>query len=343
MALELFSDKPENLDYREFTPGPVATGDVIIATEFGAIKHGTEFFLFSGKSPFTNLEFDMNQRMFVPSVKEEGPFVYRPGNMAVGTITEIGSGVTEFAEGDKVYCYSSLKQSITINAAKIKKLPKEMSASDAVCTDPSWFAFGAVRDARVRVGDTAVVVGLGAIGLLAVQFLKLSGCVEILAFDPIEKRRKLAEKFGATFTADPLAEDAGVATHRHLGRGADVALEISGSYAGLQSAMKSVAMCGRVVTVGFYKGNPAAIQLSMEWHHNRLELISSMPDWENPDRDYPLWDKARLQNTIIRLFCEKKLSSQGIVDPLVDFSKAKDAYLEVYKNPNSSVKLGVTF
>ncbi len=68
---------------------------------------------------------------------------------------------------------------------QIHILPKTMSPQEAVCLDPAHFALAAVRDANVRIGTKVAIFGLGAIGLIAVQMVKLSGAELVFASDPL--------------------------------------------------------------------------------------------------------------------------------------------------------------
>jgi threonine dehydrogenase-like Zn-dependent dehydrogenase len=344
MPRELFVDKPRHLVIQEYEDLPLQATQVRIRTEFSAIKHGTEFHLFSGKSPFASMMFDEHLRMFVERSSDAPAQSYMyPGNISVGSIIEVGSAVRDFQVGERVYTYAPIRQTITKNSQEIHPLPAQMNASDAVCTDPAFFALAAVRDAKVSVGDNVVLFGLGAIGLFCIQLLHLAGCLEIIAVDPIPKRRDLAMRFGATLVLDPDSEDIGQEIHRYLKQGADIAIEGSGSYRALHDAMRSVQMCGRVVTFGYYKGTAADLALGAEWHHNRLTLVSSMPVWNNPFRDHPLWNEQRLKAAVRRMFVQKLLTSDGIVDPIVDFENTPEAYLDIYHNPEQAIKLGVRY
>ena len=69
-------------------------------------------------------------------------------------------------------------------------------------------AVNSVRDSQVRFGDAVAVVGLGAIGLLTVKVAALAGADVIFAVDPLPKRRKLAQDYGAHHVIDPFAGDA---------------------------------------------------------------------------------------------------------------------------------------
>ncbi|GHO83191.1 zinc-dependent alcohol dehydrogenase [Dictyobacter formicarum] len=343
----LYVDKPESVVVLEEQEADLQANQVRIQTEFAAIKHGTEFHLFSGKSPHAEQRFDADLRLFVPVSEQERSQASgrrsSVGNMAVGCVIEIGKAVTKVKPGDRVYCYGPAWELLTKEETDVEPLFEPMSPQDAVCLDPALYAFTAVRDARARLGDTAVVFGLGAIGLFVVQMLKMSGCLHVVAVDPIEKRRTLAERYGANLTLDPTQCDVGLEVRKVLGQGADIAIEASGHYKALSGAMRAVRNCGRIVTLGYYKGRDSELELGAEWHHNRLELIGSMPVWDNPLRDYPLWDNERISRTLIELFRQKRLISDGIVDPIVDFEDAAAAFLAIYRNPANAIKLGIRF
>ncbi|MBX3052082.1 MAG: zinc-binding alcohol dehydrogenase [Caldilineaceae bacterium] len=348
MPRGLFVDAPQHAVLAEYTDGPLQPGQVRFRTEFAAVKHGTMFHIFSGESPFQEQRFDPALRLFVPAPADApnaapgfvGQFI---GNMAVGAVTEVGADVAGFQPGDRVYGYGPVAESVTKAAAALHHLPPELAPADAVCLDPALYAYGAVRDARVTLGDIVAVSGMGAIGLCVVQLLARAGCAEIVAVDPLPKRRALAERLGATATIDPAAEDGGLAVRRLLGRPADVAIEASGSYPALYGAMRSVGQCARIVTLGYYKGEHSHLPLGAEWHHNRLELISSMPVWDNPSREAPQWDLARLEVTVVEFFRRGWLTSQGIAEPIVPFAQAADAFLHTFQDPTDAIKLCINF
>lgn len=347
MPRGLFMETPERLYIAEYEEPVLKSNEVRIRSEFSAIKHGTDLFWLSGKTPFHKMDFDSKLRLFVNKTAED-PSQARPfGNMTVGTVVEVGSEVTKFKVGDKVYTYGPIAETVIgYEDHYTEHLVPPMNASDAVCMDPAFYAFAAVRDASVKVGDNVVVFGLGSIGMFVVQLLKLSGCMDIIAVDPIQKRRELAQQHGATLTLDPTQCDVALAVREHLtrdGAGADIAIVASGSYKALQESLRSVQNCGTIVSLGYYHGQGHDLSLGQEWHHNRLTLISSMPVWGNPVRDYPLWNNDRMEVALRQMFQRGLLSSENLVDPVVDFEDAAEAILNVYRNPNDSIKLAVRY
>lgn len=346
MPRGLFVPQAEQIEFREYQDGVLQPNQVRIRTEFAAIKHGTLFHLFGGKSPFEHQRFDANLRLFVERGADDGSgglagrYV---GDMAVGRVDSIGDDVRRLQPGDRVYCYGAIAETLTKVESEVQAADPTLSDQDLVCLDPALYAFGAVRDARVGLGSNVVQFGLGAIGLCAVQMLKQSGCLNVIAVDPIAKRRELAAELGADLVLDPTETDVALAVRERLGSGADIALETSGNYHALHEAMRAVRNCARIVTLGYSKGAASPLEFGAEWHHNRLELISSMPVWDNPGREYPIWDLDRLKRTVVALFKAGLLTSRGLVDPVVDFDDAARAFLETYRDPTDAIKLGVQF
>lgn len=346
MPRGLFVPQAEQIELRHYDEAPLQPHQVRIRTEFAAIKHGTLFHLFGGKSPFEHQRFDSALRLFVErdaGDKSGGLAGRYVGDMATGRVVEVGDAVTQIQPGARVYCYGAVAETLTKAEHEVLLADPALSPQDIVCLDPALFALGAVRDARVGLGNHVVQFGLGAIGLCAVQMLKQSGCLDVIAVDPIAKRRDLAAELGADLVLDPTTTDVALAVRERLGVGADVAVETSGSYRALHEAMRAVRNSARIVTLGYYKGPGSTLQLGAEWHHNRLELISSMPVWDNPMREHPVWDLDRLKRTVVELFKQGLLTSRGIVDPIVDFEDAAQAFMATYRNPSEAIKLGVQF
>ena len=129
-------------------------------------------------------------------------------------------------------------------------IPSLLTTSDVLGT--GWFAADA---ANVKPGSTVVVVGDGAVGLLAVLSAKQMGAGRIIAMSRHESRQKLAREFGAT---DIVTErgDEGVARIKELtdGIGADAVLECVGTHDSMMQAINSTRPGGSVGYVGVPHG-----------------------------------------------------------------------------------------
>ncbi len=157
-------------------------------------------------------------------------------------------------------------------------------------------ALNGVHDARIRMGDLVVVFGLGVPGQIVLQAARASGAT-VVGVDPVASRRAMAERLGADRTLDPTAAPiSDVIKGETGGRGADICIEVSGAPAALAEAMRTVAYASRVVAMGFFQGEARGLHLGDEFHHNRIELISSQISGVAPDASHR-WSKLRLWQT----------------------------------------------
>jgi L-iditol 2-dehydrogenase len=112
-------------------------------------------------------------------------------------------------------------------------------------------AVHAVGLTPVKLGDTAVVVGSGMIGLLVVQALRLAGCNRVIAIDLDERRLRLAAELGAEVCLNAGKPDVASAVRDYTsGRGADVAMEVVGNTQALQTALASLRKGGILTLIG---------------------------------------------------------------------------------------------
>jgi L-iditol 2-dehydrogenase len=117
--------------------------------------------------------------------------------------------------------------------------------------EPVAVAVHAVGLSGVRLGDTAVVVGAGVIGLFLVQALRAAGCGRIIAVDLDQKKLDLACKLGADEGLRPdQADIAAEVMQRTGGRGADVSLEAVGIAPTVQLAVACLRKGGQMTLVG---------------------------------------------------------------------------------------------
>ncbi len=131
------------------------------------------------------------------------------------------------------------------------RLPAGMSFEHAAMVEPVAVAVHAVSLTPLAVGDTALVVGAGMIGLCLVQVLRAAGCVRVLAVDVQADKRALARRLGADAALDPREADvAGTVAADTGGRGADVAFEAVGIGDTLRTAILSVRRGATVTIVG---------------------------------------------------------------------------------------------
>src|SRR4029079_11177023 len=96
------------------------------------------------------------------------------------------------------------------------------------------------------------------------------------------------------------------------GRGADVCLEVSGSYHALHEAVRSVAYSSRVCVAGFMQGEGAGLRVGEEFHHNRVALVGSQISGVAPALQHR-WNYDRLARTAIQLASDKRLNVTDLI------------------------------
>lgn len=225
------------------------------------------------------------------------------GHEAVGTVVEVGAGVSGLVKGDRVLasCISAcgicrfcrdgsygqclggggwilghLVDGVQAEYARIPfadlstyKLPSQVPNEAAVLLAdilPTSYEVG-VLNGRVRPGDTVVVVGTGPIGLAAILTARLFSPAHIVAIDKAESRLQAAKVFGADITV--LADKDPLAAVRELtgGLGADVVMEAVGTPGTFELCAALVRPGGHVANIGVH-GKPATLHLEDLWIRN---------------------------------------------------------------------------
>src|SRR5829696_6362858 len=340
MPNELIALEPRKPVMREYEEQEVRMRQLRIRTEFASPKHGSEMVGYRNE-PSARMAYDPEWGCMVPNPTDEGPRNFPLGNMAVGVVTEVGSEVTRFGVGERVFGHLPIRETQTVDEEAVDPLPEGLEAEGVVCLDPAVMAL-AMRDAAIRLGDQVAVFGLGAIGLMAVQLARLAGADRVIGVDPIEARRSVAKALGADVVLDPLADagDAGMAIKRMSGaprsevelpdgarvlggywevptqfgqRGVDVAIEASGSVPALHHAIRATRFGGTICMISYYGGDAAA------------------------------WTLERLVEVALGWLTSGRLRTEGIVTPIVPFEESVEAYHEIDEHPERSIKLGISF
>jgi threonine dehydrogenase-like Zn-dependent dehydrogenase len=352
LGLNLLLERGRELVLADEPSPPLRAGEVRLRTLASGISHGTELSLYRGSSPFAARVFDRELRAFVPA-NGDTAFPLRLGYELIAEVAEVADGVNGLRVGDVVHAGAPHGEEAVLDVAAARAstypliaLPPELPHERALFASVGAVALQAVHDGRPHVGDHVAVVGLGAIGLLTVQLARLAGAGRVTAIDLDAPRRELALELGADDALDPRSEPdgTGVALKRRAGgRGADVVIETSGADAGLQDAIACAGLGGKVVAVGFYQGGAPALRLGEEWHHNRLDMVSSMGAWGAPHRGYPAWDRRRLMETVVGLLASGRLAVDGLPTRSFPFQHAVEAYAWLDQNPNEAVKVALTY
>lgn len=349
MPQELRLKGPRELAHTTYAEAPLQPDEIRARAVLSGISHGTEMNLYRGTAPFHDQHFDTDLRLFLPG-SDKIAYLTHLGYEWVGRVTEVGTRVDHLQVGDLVHAPLPHRETHTFTPTyrpdwgRIEPLPEGITPDDAIVLALAGVALQTVHDAHIKTGDRVAIFGLGAIGLLAVQLARINGAAWIDAVDPIRLRRELAVTYGADQVLDPNTDDVGYAIKSaSTQRGADVAIEVSGHYAALHEAIRSVRKAGVVVAGGYYQGGGTALRLGEEWHHNRVTMLSSMAVWDCPHRDYPAWDRKRVHATVTDLMAQGRLNTAGIITHRVPFEQASEAYELIEQHADETVKVVLTY
>ena len=211
----------------------------------------------------------------------DGDYPFNPGHEWVGSIVAAGDGVERLTVGDRVYgdTYAGYAEYATIaadpNGLSSGALPLgDLAVERAVFVEPLADCLHAVHDqGRVAPGERVVVVGAGSMGLQMVAAATDAGA-EVLAVEPREDRRAIAERFGASATAPP---DGWTRKAREWagGAGPAVVLLTVGHPALAAESIEACGAGGRVVLfAGFGDEGTGAVDLN-RLHYKEISLVGS--------------------------------------------------------------------
>jgi len=224
------------------------------------------------------------------------------GHEYVGTVIAVGAAVADVAVGDRVLgCFQTAcgrcffcrrgwfhkcehsrtfghgatlgslqgtqaEQALIPNADLVlRKVPEDMSDDVALFAgDVMGTGYHAVVDAGLRPGEVAAVLGLGPVGLCAVQAALAVGAAEVIAVDSVPERLAMAQSFGAR--AVHLSEGDPRAAAREVtdGRGVDVCIDAVGDPRALDLALRLTRQLGTVQAVGVY-AERCEVHMGLVW------------------------------------------------------------------------------
>jgi (R,R)-butanediol dehydrogenase/meso-butanediol dehydrogenase/diacetyl reductase len=141
-------------------------------------------------------------------------------------------------------------------ASHVIRLPDNVSSEEAALVEPASVALHAVRRSRVETGENVAVLGVGTVGLLAMQAAKTRGA-RTIAVDTRQMSLDLAAELGADFTVNSASDDAEQALLDLTdGVGPDVVIDAAGTKDTPELTIKWVRRAGRAVLVAIYTTVP---------------------------------------------------------------------------------------
>lgn len=247
----------------------------------------------------------------------KGPDKWLPhllGHEGGGTVLEVGPEVRQVKPGDRVVahwrpgrgiesrgptygwrggkanagCITTFNQFAVISENRLTPVPLDTDFEVcALLADTLTTGFGVItNDAKVRVGESVVIVGCGGIGLGVVLGAKLAGAYPIIAVDLHDHKLAKARQFGATHTINSAQTDFVPAVEELLKGKADVVIDGTGQPAVLEKLFHLAARAGRCVGFGVMPQDRKISINTLPLHFGRL-LTGSEGGASEPAEDIP--------------------------------------------------------
>lgn len=311
-------------EFLEFEYPQITDDQVLVKIEFSTISSGTERANLTG-------ELNVNSKKPTPEVAK---FPRRGGYSSAGEVIEVGKNVTDFAVGDRVtLSWSHHQRYIAMDPQNLCKIEDDsISYSEASLLHIATFPMAAVRKCRLEIGESAIVMGLGVLGLLAVQLLHIGGAVPVIAVDPIAKKREDALRFGADYAFDPFDPDFAAKVKEVTHGGANVGIEVTGNGAGLNGILDCMAMMGRVALLGCTRNSDFTVDYYRKVHGNGVSLIGAHTDArpKNESAAY-YWTTHDDIYSMLKLISGGRLDLKQMVDEIHSPTEAPEVYARLVK------------
>ncbi|MEH3037660.1 MAG: alcohol dehydrogenase family protein [Sphingomonas adhaesiva] len=342
-ALRYFGERDIRYDAMD-DPTPLGAGDAIVRMDACSIC-GSDLHIYHGHGFSEDVGFCV-------------------GHEAVGEVVEIGRGVRQLKVGDKVMvpaavgcgacrsclagdvihcandaggCYglSAALQGVQAEAFRVPAadsnawlIPEGISTEQALMmTDAMATAWFGARNADIRPGTDVAVIGLGPIGLMAVESAFVMGAGVVYAIDPVPERRALAEAVGAV----ALHPEAALETIREAtgGRKLPCVIEAVGADATVDLALRLVGRRGTVSVIGVQQSRRFPFPLERAFAAGltfRTGTCSVPEEWP----------------ALIPLIQSGRLRPERYISHRMDLSQGAEAYALFDRRENGALKMVLT-
>lgn len=288
---ELWFVAPRKVDIREAELRAPNEGEIVVRGLASCVSQGTELLLYRGEAaPFG-----------------EPTYPRRQGCAWVG----------ETEDRARVFALAPHADSHVLRASDVRALPSDLPPARAALAASLETALTCVWDSEIGLGDRALVLGGGVVGILVAWLLVRAGVRPSLV-EPRRQRRDAAIALVPELALGDVAEGS-----------ADVVFEASGDPRALDGAVKACVTGGRIVVASVYGTRRTSVDLGDRFHRERLELRSSQAS-RIPPRLSSRWDVARRFDLVVDLLGEPALDH--LLAPPVPFARAPQLYASLDGN-----------
>lgn len=310
-------EAPKQVVVKEEALPALGAGMFLVRGKFSAISTGTELTLVTADFPPDSVWARLAR------------YPLKLGYSHMGEVVAVGDGVDKVQVGDRVVGWKPHSQFVVYRQDEFcVKVPEGVADEDAALFALAIIALNGVRRAKVQLGESVVVFGLGPIGIWAAQFARLCGARPVIGVDLMAHRRALAEHIKAVDAAlDGAAPDLADQIARWTkGRMADIVFEVTGNAQAILDEVKVVRRQGRLIILSSPRGKtPFDFHDWCNW--TSISIIgahtSSHPPHENPDDP---WTRERNTELFFELVRRGEVATTELVTHRFRWQEAPRAY-----------------
>lgn len=270
-------------------------------------------------SPGTERAFINN----LPNTPGEYPFYL--GYSCSGIVTKVGANVKCYKTGDRVASNVKHQSVINVDIVDVVKVPDDVPLKEASFVFMGNICMQGIRKARIDMAESVVVLGLGVIGQLTVQFAKLSGGLPVIGLDMVDYRMEKALQIGADYVINTKQDD-WIDQVKAIAGEPPVVIESTGFPDPINLSLQVAAPYGRVIllastrgdtTVNFYRDVHKKYISIIGAHVTAVPKVDSYPGystWQDNYKDF------------MKLLKFKKLNINELISELTTLDTTLDFY-----------------
>ncbi len=310
---------PGKAELLEKTIGQPGAGQVLVRTSYSTISSGTER---------ANLIGDTNISIVSKPTDAPAVFPRTVGYSSSGIVCAVGENVRSVKVGDRVAVSWGIHSRYqTVSEKNVHLLEEGNSFCDGALGLIGTFPLAAIRKCRLEIGESAIVMGLGVLGLTAVQLLRAAGAYPVIAVDPVPEKRAKALAMGADFAADPFAPDFEAQIRAIVPGGVRVAIEVTGSGKALDQVLDCMARFGRVALLGCTRSSDFTIDYYRKVHGPGISLIGAHTNARPEVESSPgLWTTRDDIRTLLQLAANGRICLEGMVEETHSPAEAPEVF-----------------
>jgi len=268
---------------------------------------------------------------------QAGGFPKQLGYCGVGYVEKTGEAVTRVKAGDRVLVYHGVhaKWNVVPENKLTVVTDEKISSLDAAFVVIAAMGLGGVRKLECELGESAMVMGQGLLGIFATQFLRLSGANPVIVADLNPQRRELALNLGADYAFDPSDEDfVDKVKTVTKGKGVNCCVEVTGLSVAMKQALDCASWMGRISLLGCTRVSDTAVDYYTQVHKPGVKLIGAHNFIRPQVESYPHhWTHQDDCNAILDMISSGRIKVQPIVSRVESPQNAAEVYNQLCDDP----------